>query len=428
MTSSASSTFALTRARHQLVVWWAHTRGVEKGPLGRLLFGDPADPEADVATPSDDSTRKRFADLAAELGDGFSVVELAPADPEPRPAPVVDAPDPDDLACAVLGRAEAADRSFYRWSFSTLTKKEVARQAAVEPDPRGGFDEDTDPDGDDTPTGPPGAGTAVGALADLPAGKEFGIFLHAVLEQVDFTVDAIHDEIHDVMARTSPGPEAIGINPDGLDALVDGLVAVVETPLDGVLDGHPLRRTAPNDRLAELQFHFGLPHRDAVTARSLFSVAGGDPEFGDYFTELADRSSDAPVRGLMTGSIDAVLRCPTADGTQFAVVDYKSNRLHAPGAPPPDGAYDRAAMHRAMVEHEYPAQALLYLVALHRFLNLRLPGYDIDRDLGPAAYLFARGMVGPGTPVRHGTRDGVFVWRPDSAVILAASGILEVAE
>ena len=51
-----------------------------------------------------------------------------------------------------------------------------------------------------------------------------------------------------------------------------------------------------------------------------------------------------------------------------------------------------------MIDAHYPLQALLYSVALHRFLRWRLPGYDPERHLGGVLYLFLRGMCGPDGP------------------------------
>ena len=51
-----------------------------------------------------------------------------------------------------------------------------------------------------------------------------------------------------------------------------------------------------------------------------------------------------------------------------------------------------------MIDAHYPLQALLYGVALHRFLRWRLPDYDPERHLGGTLYLFVRGMCGPATP------------------------------
>ena len=55
-----------------------------------------------------------------------------------------------------------------------------------------------------------------------------------------------------------------------------------------------------------------------------------------------------------------------------------------------------------MAAHDYPLQALLYSVALHRYLRWRIADYDPTVHLGGVAYLFVRGMVGPDTPVVDG--------------------------
>ena len=54
-----------------------------------------------------------------------------------------------------------------------------------------------------------------------------------------------------------------------------------------------------------------------------------------------------------------------------------------------------------MQHAHYPLQALFYVVALHRFLRWRLPGYDPDVHLAGVLYLFLRGMIGPDTPRRR---------------------------
>jgi exodeoxyribonuclease V beta subunit len=105
---------------------------------------------------------------------------------------------------------------------------------------------------------------------------------------------------------------------------------------------------------------------------------------------------------------------------KFVVVDYKSNRLHDPAATDPLDAYHPDVLAAAMTHSHYPLQALLYCVALHRYLRWRLgAGYEPQRHLGGAAYLFVRGMVGVATPTIDGQPYGVFEWRPPVATIVA---------
>lgn len=80
----------------------------------------------------------------------------------------------------------------------------------------------------------------------------------------------------------------------------------------------------------------------------------------------------------------------------------------------------------AMAEHGYHWQYLLYTVALHRFLSLRLPGYDYDRHMGGALYLFIRG-VRPQWSNEDGTPSGVFFDKPDRSIIEAIDSLLKPA-
>ena len=77
------------------------------------------------------------------------------------------------------------------------------------------------------------------------------------------------------------------------------------------------------------------------------------------------------------------------------VADYKTNALTPRGSAPVADDYHPTRMVEAMVEHDYPLQALLYSVALHRYLRWRVPGYRPADHLGGVAYLFVRGMTGP---------------------------------
>jgi exodeoxyribonuclease V beta subunit len=65
-----------------------------------------------------------------------------------------------------------------------------------------------------------------------------------------------------------------------------------------------------------------------------------------------------------------------------------------------------------MLSRRYDLQALLYAVALHRMLAVRLPDYDYARHFGGCYYLFLRAMR-----PRHGNRFGVHFDRPEQKTI-----------
>jgi len=122
----------------------------------------------------------------------------------------------------------------------------------------------------------------------------------------------------------------------------------------------------------------------------------------------------APLRGYLAGSIDAVLRI----GNRYLVADYKTNRLGSRGRPLSTWDYRPEALEEAMVNAHYPLQALLYDVALHRYLRWRQRDYDPAVHLGGVLYLFLRGMTGGPDST------GVFAWRPPAALVTATSDLL----
>ena len=121
------------------------------------------------------------------------------------------------------------------------------------------------------------------------------------------------------------------------------------------------------------------------------------------------------LRGFLNGSIDALLRLP---GPRYVVVDYKTNRL---GADPLTAWHYRPeAMAEEMLRAHYPLQALLYAVAVHRYLRWRQPGYDPATHLGGVLYLFVRGMCGPQSP----SGAGVLEWHPPPGLVPELSDLL----
>jgi exodeoxyribonuclease V beta subunit len=143
-----------------------------------------------------------------------------------------------------------------------------------------------------------------------------------------------------------------------------------------------------------------------------------------------DALGNQSLRGYLNGSVDAVLRIPDGavpGGHRYVVVDYKSNWLGDGDGSLTSADYERARLVEAMLHSDYPLQALLYCVVLHRFLRWRQPGYDPERHLGGVLYLFlfVRGMCGVDTPVVDGHRAGVFDWQPPASLIVAVSELLD---
>jgi exodeoxyribonuclease V beta subunit len=107
------------------------------------------------------------------------------------------------------------------------------------------------------------------------------------------------------------------------------------------------------------------------------------------------------------------------------IVDYKTNRLGDGDETLTAWNYRPEALCAEMEAAHYPLQALLYTVALHRYLRWRLSGYDPDRNLGGALYLFLRGMSCPAFPAVDGEPCGVWSWRPPGSLVEALSDLFD---
>ncbi|GAA1077631.1 UvrD-helicase domain-containing protein [Tsukamurella spumae] len=417
-----------TRAQSRLVLWWAPSTTTKGSPLHRLLFSEVGGgrvPAEQAPIPHDDETGARLREWAAPVEAAVSIeaVDLsAPAPPQWRP-PFAGFPE------LVLGRAERRiDPTWRRTSYSALTADaahgpaEAAPDTGSEPDEPGIADEPLDEPLVAAASDAAGAGGAPSSLMNgLSGGAVFGTLVHEILEHVDTGAPDLEAE---VLTRCREASE-FGAVPDDPAELAGALVAVLRTPLGvGDLAGLTLAGIAPGDHLAELDFELPLGADDggAATLAQIADLLDAHVPADDPLAPYAERLREVPgaaLRGYLTGSIDSVLRVTGPDGTvRYTVVDYKTNRLARGDLTTAD--YTPAAMAREMISSHYVLQALLYSVALHRFLRWRVPGYRPEKHLGVVQYHFVRAMIGPETP--RGA--GVFEWHPPAALVVAVSDAL----
>jgi exodeoxyribonuclease V beta subunit len=261
-------------------------------------------------------------------------------------------------------------------------------------------------------------------MSELPVGVRLGTVVHTVLECTDFAAGDLEAELTEHLTARwpfdTPGPEIA----------VAGLRAALETPLGALVANRRLIDVPRADRLDELEFELPLVGGDDPTGRlTLRAIAGvlrthlsRTDLMHEYAARLEDPALRATVRGFLTGSIDLVVRL---EGPRFAVVDYKTNWLGPAGEPLTLRHYHPAALAAEMSRAQYGLQALLYTVALHRYLRWRLREYDPDRHLAGVLYLFLRGMAGAETPVIDGAPTGVYGWRPPPGLVRALSDVLD---
>ena len=368
---------ALTRARQHCALPYGVITQADLGALGWLLYGGGFEDKL-----TDEAARQPWIERAEASGGAIVIAE------PPVAAGALALPArPQGRAQQFTGRIDS------RWrvtSYSTLAAGAVGADR---------------PDHDAVDAGlviadPPAPALAdsggVPAIARFPRGAAAGTALHGLFEVLDFPVahgPALTDAVAQTLTRAG--------YPQHWQGTLERLVAdVLDAPLDG--DGLRLRGIARERRRDELEFYFPLVGIEPATLNRLL----------DATTLAADAAAlrfDA-VEGVLKGYIDLVFE---HDG-RFYLADYKSNWL---GPTPAD--YAPAALGAAMAEHRYDLQYLVYTVALHRYLRLRVADYDYARHFGGVYYLFLRGM-GPAGP----DRGGIYFDRPAPELVAALEAAL----
>ena len=453
---------ALTRAEHRNVAWYGpigKNGQTTATAMGRLLLRASTTnglDDADLPKFEDDAAqwpkaRVRLEDLTARSAGTavWSAVETLPrplAWCPPSAAPMTP-PQPAPWPTSRLSLRGA-------WRVTSYTGL-AARSAVASVDSEGNATTDNELERDDLRAGRDERPSVVAAASMPPTveltmlrgdsdrlkqgrGTGYGTFVHEVFERLDLTTARGKDgsELRDLVQRSAER-NGLAADPRIADELVERLPNLLATPLDGpphadplrdLPDGFTLAHIAAHDRLDELDFNLRLgagmryartqpvvidPARvQAALESALDETRLASPEIQpvrEWLRHHLDRARQErgqlfeEIAGILTGSIDLVFRAHpdaaqnAADATdpRWFVVDYKTNVIES-STP---GHFTGPWLAWKMATSGYPLQALLYTVALHRHLQLRMRGrYDYDQHIGGYLYLFVRGMAGPDTP------------------------------
>ncbi len=217
------------------------------------------------------------------------------------------------------------------------------------------------------------------SLGDLdrftfPRGVKSGQCLHTLLELWDFTSEddaAWQNLVSRILGQ-------YGFEHKWVAVVCQWLKEVVATPLNQ--HGPALADIASAKRVPELAFYFpvaflSLSH---LKARLLPLLATDS-----LLAITLNRLRFADLTGFIKGFIDLVFE----HQGKFYLVDYKSNYLGSSNID-----YHNKQLANAMVAHNYPLQYLVYSLALHLYLKLRMKDYNPAQHLGGVYYLFIRGM------------------------------------
>ena len=366
---------ALTRARERCIIFWGHVKGGEKTALAYLLYPN-------VSHWNEASCHHGLQQFV-QSADTVTALSLLTTDPATEHI------EPQQKSQRVTALFKGKIHSPWRISsFSALTHGSDAELPDHDNNERSVVI--------NTPT-------QQAARFRFPRGATAGVCLHAILEKMAFD-NAAHHPV--VIKRYLL---QYGYTTEWAEPVLHWLEAILQTPLSAN-KALCLAQLQQEKRLDELAFYFPIAR---LTGAGLYQQLQPYLSTHPVLAKTLAQQRFRTISGFMKGFIDLVFE----HDEQYYIVDYKSNYL---GQLPED--YQKPAIASVMVAHHYPLQYLIYLVALHRYLQLRLPDYDPDQHLGGVYYLFIRGMK------PDWQQTGVYFERPDTTLILACDDYLSEHE
>jgi exodeoxyribonuclease V beta subunit len=225
----------------------------------------------------------------------------------------------------------------------------------------------------------------------FPRGAQPGSFLHGVLENLDFTQPQASGTVIEQQGRWF-GIEELWY-PCVQSWIHDVLTTPIPLPEAQIQHDFILSSLSKQQICVEMEFHLPLNKVDVTEFNQLIN---------SIFPTTQRHYDFSQLHGMLKGFIDLTF-CING---QFFVADYKSNHLGDDYAD-----YNDQKMAMAMRDHDYNLQSLLYVLALHRFLKVRIDNYDYDTHIGGAYYWFLRGMS-----AEH-KGNGVMLFTPQKSTI-----------
>jgi exodeoxyribonuclease V beta subunit len=369
---------ALTRASAMCRIFWAGISSVDNSALGSLLHPGGCKTDGQMLADLEKLCRKGERRVAVSL------LPLTGDAPHGAYSPK-DPPGLDLSARSLMRRVQPA------WRISSFSALSTSRGYAGKYEP-----EKFDSGARYLPGSDPGSTREI-RLKAFPKGAGSGDFFHAVFEDLDFTdTGSVEGVVTENLVKFG------FMDKDLWEPAVAATKEILATRLctgagfdTGSGSRFSLGDIAMTQRFCELEFSFDVNTLDLNAMGGLFSGEAN----GTYAKKLF-KLGGSPFKGFIKGFIDLVI----LHQGKWYILDYKSNFLGTT-----HGDYGRKAMTGAMESHHYILQYHLYLVALHRYLGMRLKGYSYDRDFGGVFYLFIRGM--------HPDQGdhGVFFHRPSEA-------------
>lgn len=255
-------------------------------------------------------------------------------------------------------------------------------------------DRDKTVDTEDPPLAskPDGPGRQSRSIFDFPHGTSAGSCLHDILEHIDFALEN-PDDARRLIAEKLAG---YGFEDTWTDSVYRAMENVLSVPIMGKEVPFSLSSLPFSERLHEVEFYMPVAWMSAQRLGEIIRSYGGET-IPDRFAERIEGLGFTPHKGMLRGFIDMVFQY----NGRYYLVDWKSNFLGD------TENYRREKLYDVMEREFYILQYLIYTVALHGFLGMRIENYHYRDHFGGIFYLFLRGI-----DAERGPEYGVFFDQP----------------
>lgn len=227
----------------------------------------------------------------------------------------------------------------------------------------------------------------------LRSGAKTGELIHFLLENIHFADDSRWTTwIEEGIRRFAPSQRELYLPMlrQLLSEVLNARIQINETAFT-------LSTINRNRRINEFEFDFpvSLFHPSALNALDGTSIP------------VTVRDFPVQLEGIMNGKMDMFFE---HDG-RYYILDWKTNHL---GTDPTN--YSINALTEAMRENNYHLQYLIYTLAVKKYLQSRIPGFDYQKQFGGVIYFFVRG-------VRAGSENGIYTIKPSVEIMKKVEGI-----
>ncbi|MBW8191576.1 exodeoxyribonuclease V subunit beta [Neiella marina] len=339
---------AVTRAAHRCYIGAAPFRNSESSALGQVLH---------MAKGKD--WQQTITDVVATSAGASSLLSGNEPPQAKHQLAVTDEP-------LQLNAAHFTGELRHDWqltSFSAITR--LAHQVKLDQKER--IDQVTELESDVVPA------PVTELRYTLKKGAAAGNLLHDICEHIDFA-DPQWDS-----ALEAPVQRFGYLEEQDVCELKTWLSEVFAAPMPNMFDSDQPFCMADLSRaqtLRESEFYFPIAALKRTQLAACLQQHRGDGQ-------PVSLPGEHQLNGMMHGFIDLIFE----HQGRYYVADYKSTHL---GTQPDDYQYKQLKANNQT--HHYDLQYLIYCLALHRYLAVRIPDYDPASHFGGAYYLYLRGM------------------------------------